>query len=103
MAYETRVWSEDGTLLGRAVVELTGKRSAQVCFYEVDTDSGYAWGDTEFSGRGEAEDYAREWAEEYAEDLQENCPCDTFDCGAINFHGIHVQYCRDGFSVDSYS
>lgn len=95
MSYEVRVWCEDGTLLGVATVEDT-----EFVVDEVSPDSGYDWGPYEFSSPAVAEEYARQWAESYVDCLQRTCDCGESDCGAIHPHGISIQYCRDGYTVD---
>ena len=99
MSYETRVWCEDGTLMGVAEVESHPGKSI-VSISEADPSSGYAWADTVHPSAWSSEDYAREWAEGYADWCRENCTCGTDDCGVLSEHGISIQYCRDGWTVD---
>lgn len=101
MTYETRVWFEDGTLMGVMEVVPLGKRW-NVHTSEVDPSSGYAWPDLDFRTKEFAEDYARDWGAGYADHLREQCACGTSDCGAMREHGISIQYIRDGQSTDYY-
>lgn len=102
MSYEVRVWCEDGTLMGVAMVD-SGTRTVDIT--DAVPDSGYAWGEVPWNGdESEAEAYAREWADGYAEWCRDTCECGftdaaESDCGVMFEHGISIQYVRDGWTV----
>lgn len=105
-SFEVRVWCEDGTLMGYAMVysdaTIVADNGASFRVAEADENSGYYWfaGESQsFTHTDAAELYAREWAEGYADWCREYCTCGTGDCGAMFEHGISIQYCRDGWTL----
>lgn len=74
-----------------------------ITWYDVDPSSGYAWSPMPIEFLSDPEQYMREWAEDYADWCREYCTCGTGDCGVMYEHGISIQYCRDGWTVDEWS
>ena len=105
MSYEVRVWHEAGDCMGVAEVTQDGQLWA-VTVTDAEPDSGYAWPVTHHSTKQLAEMYAKGWADDYLNWLDDNCSdCQRFmesGCGVLSDHGYSIQYCRDGWSAESF-